>query len=204
MDTPLFTQVELTALGNAINLAQTDAAFRELVVTDLAAALAQVGLALPDRATVRASLIASGMSTDDLDKFDNASLEQCAEAMGSRPLAVGEPGLGMLSGNFYRGVPRFHPAAHWWGFHVPFAFADADDIFKVGQAINSLVGTLGGFLAKAAPPIAPFVTAIVLYVVVQVAVIKGVSVGCQRSGAKGVWVSMVWLAPGVFVPTCVC
>ncbi|PRP95353.1 hypothetical protein ENSA5_40090 [Enhygromyxa salina] len=205
MNAPLFTPTEMLALSNAVTRAQTDEDFRQLVLDDLPAALEQVGLPLPDRRAVRESLVAAGLSDEELAKFDEASLDDAATAMRMRPqFAVQDGDVTAQSDNFYRGVSGFVPAAHWWGFHVPFAFDDIADIFKLAQAINSLVATLGGVIAKAAPPIKPFVLAILLYITVQVAVVTGVSAGCQRSGAKGTWVSMAWAAPGIFVPTCVC
>jgi hypothetical protein len=82
----------------------------------------------------------------------------------------------------------------WWGFHVEFGHDDLEQILTAADAINSVVSLIGGNIPSPAQPwirlLAPFVASLHEG-------LRGLDQGC------GIYVSMSWFAPGVFIPTTV-
>jgi len=84
--------------------------------------------------------------------------------------------------------------AFWWGFHVEFGHDDLEIILNSADAVNSVVSLIGGNIPSPAQPwirlLAPFVASVHQG-------LRGLDQGC------GIYVSMSWFAPGVFLPTTV-
>lgn len=81
--------------------------------------------------------------------------------------------------------------AFWWGFHLQIPEQALEEI---GTAIAN--GTpFVGLLGSVTGPAAPYITLIVAFINAEYAWMKGVNRG------KGVYLSMTWAAPGIFVPT---
>jgi hypothetical protein len=84
--------------------------------------------------------------------------------------------------------------AFWWGFHIQVSRED------VQQLINGFGGanTFIGLLAPIVPPvIRPFLAVVRVFLEVSTAVLRALDRG------RGVYISMSWFAPGIFVPTSV-
>jgi len=82
----------------------------------------------------------------------------------------------------------------WWGIQ----FVVEEPALKYVLSIDGIAGAVEGFLAAAAaaaPPADLIVGALALYFAVEAAVITAVDQG------KGVYLSMTWIAPGLFLPT---
>jgi hypothetical protein len=101
--------------------------------------------------------------------------------------------------------------AFWWGFH--FGLSTADLVTFIQEVVAAIaagavalsifaaaVGRLLGQLTWAAmcanPPVA---AALVVYLVGEAVAIGVVAGTCK---CAGIWLSMSWATPGVFVPTC--
>ena len=84
--------------------------------------------------------------------------------------------------------------AFWWGFHVEFGHDDLETILTSADAVNTVVSLIGGNIPSPAQPwirlLAPFVASVHQG-------LRGLDQGC------GIYVSMSWFAPGVFIPTTV-
>ena len=84
--------------------------------------------------------------------------------------------------------------AFWWGFHMQFGHADLVRVLDSADTLNDLVAVIGGNIPSPAQPwiklIAPFVSA-------THAALRGLDRG------QGIYISMSWIAPGIFVPTSV-
>ncbi|SNY52477.1 PLAT/LH2 domain-containing protein [Paractinoplanes atraurantiacus] len=84
--------------------------------------------------------------------------------------------------------------AFWWGFHVQFSHEDLVTILDSADMINTTVAVIGGNIPSPAAPwikmLAPFVAALH----------NGLR---SLDHGNGIYVSMSWFAPGVFVPTTV-
>jgi hypothetical protein len=81
--------------------------------------------------------------------------------------------------------------AFWWGFH----FVVPEELMEVWTSAG--IG-LGAVLAAVAPetgPAAPFVWLAGAYLAAEFELAKRVNRG------RGVYVSMLWVAPGIFLPT---
>jgi hypothetical protein len=84
--------------------------------------------------------------------------------------------------------------AFWWGFHIEISHEDLDVFLAVGSTVNTIVGAIGGGIPSPAQP----------FIVIAAEFVKG-ALGLLKSldRGRGVYISMSWFAPGVFVPTSV-
>ncbi len=82
----------------------------------------------------------------------------------------------------------------WWGFHVEFGHDDLESVLTAADAVNRVVSLIGGNIPSPAQPwirlLAPFIASVHQG-------LRGLDQGC------GIYVSMSWFAPGVFIPTTV-
>lgn len=84
--------------------------------------------------------------------------------------------------------------AFWWGFHVQISNEDVNTIVNVADGATTVLDFL---LAVAPPAIKPFLAAVRIFVTLSKEVLRAVNRG------RGVYISMSWFAPGLFVPTAV-
>ncbi|MFN0249067.1 MAG: hypothetical protein ACKV2T_19440 [Kofleriaceae bacterium] len=84
--------------------------------------------------------------------------------------------------------------AFWWGFHIQISREDLMTFLSAADPINAMIGTIGGGIPSPASP----------FIAIAAAFVAG-ALGLMRSldRGRGVYVSMLWIAPGIFVPTSV-
>jgi hypothetical protein len=83
--------------------------------------------------------------------------------------------------------------AFWWGFHVEISHQDLLAFLDTATPINAIAAAIGPVTG----PAAPFVALIAGFIAGALELLRGLDRG------RGVYVSMSWFAPGVFVPTSV-
>lgn len=83
--------------------------------------------------------------------------------------------------------------AFWWGFHIQISHQDLQALLGVADPINQLAVMIGPVTG----PAAPFVLLAATFVAGALALLRSLDRG------RGVYVSMSWFAPGIFVPTSV-
>jgi hypothetical protein len=81
--------------------------------------------------------------------------------------------------------------AFWWGFHFVIPHDALHSILIGGNAVNTFVELLG----PETGPAAPFVEIAAALVGKMLDIMRDMDVG------NGIYFSMTWIAPGVFVPT---
>lgn len=84
--------------------------------------------------------------------------------------------------------------AFWWGFHIQISHEDLMSFLSAADPINALIGAIGGGIPS---PAAPFIALAAAFVAGALGILRGVDKG------RGVYVSMSWFAPGIFIPTTV-
>jgi hypothetical protein len=84
--------------------------------------------------------------------------------------------------------------AFWWGFHIEIGHNDLETVLNAADTVNALVGLIGGNIPSPAAPwiklLAPFVAS----------VHQGLR---ALDRGRGIYISMSWFAPGIFIPTSV-
>jgi hypothetical protein len=86
---------------------------------------------------------------------------------------------------------RITVATYWWGFHFKIPESLMTDWTGVGVTVGEILSLVSGFTG----PAAPFVELIATYIQAEFKLARQVDEG------YGVYVSMSWYAPAVFVPT---
>ncbi|ULR55594.1 hypothetical protein [Streptomyces deccanensis] len=84
--------------------------------------------------------------------------------------------------------------AFWWGFHVEIDHPTLGQILDSADTVNTLVGTIGGAIFS---PAQPWIVLVAKFVAGAHQLLRGLDRG------NGIYISMSWFAPGVFVPTTV-
>ena len=84
--------------------------------------------------------------------------------------------------------------AFWWGFHIQISPQDLSHFLHGSSAVNELVGAIGGGIPS---PAAPWIALAAVFVAASLQLLRSVDRG------RGIYVSMSWFAPGIFVPTSV-
>ncbi|MEV4364395.1 hypothetical protein [Nonomuraea sp. NPDC049625] len=84
--------------------------------------------------------------------------------------------------------------AFWWGFHVEIGHDDLETILKSADMVNATVAAIGGNIPS---PAAPWIKLLAPFVAAVHERLRAMDRGC------GIYVSMSWFAPGVFIPTSV-
>jgi hypothetical protein len=82
----------------------------------------------------------------------------------------------------------------WWGFHIEIDHPTLVTVLNAADTANTLIGLIGGGVPS---PAAPFIAAAAAFVAGSIAVVRSLDAG------NGVYISMSWFAPGVFIPTTV-
>lgn len=83
--------------------------------------------------------------------------------------------------------------AFWWGFHVEISHQDLVAFLGTAAPINAIAASIGPVTG----PAAPFVALVAGFIAGALELLRGLDRG------RGVYVSMSWFAPGVFIPTSV-
>lgn len=84
--------------------------------------------------------------------------------------------------------------AFWWGFHIQISHADVQMIINGMNGAGALIDALTPLVP---PVIRPFLAVVKIFLDVSAAVLRALDRG------RGVYISMSWFAPAVFVPTSV-
>lgn len=84
--------------------------------------------------------------------------------------------------------------AFWWGFHVEFSHQAAIRILDSADVLNSVVSSIGGSIPS---PAQPWIKLLAPFIAGAHKLLRELDKG------RGLYVSMSWFAPGVFVPTAV-
>jgi hypothetical protein len=82
----------------------------------------------------------------------------------------------------------------WWGFHIQISHEDLITFLNSFEPINAVIGTIGGGIPS---PAAPWIALVASFIAGALGLLRTLDKG------RGVYVSMLWWAPGVFVPTTV-
>lgn len=83
--------------------------------------------------------------------------------------------------------------AFWWGFHIECSSQGLRDFLSVADPINAIAKAIGPMTG----PAAPFVLAAAAFIAASLQLLRNLDRG------NGVYISMSWFAPGVFIPTTV-
>ncbi len=84
--------------------------------------------------------------------------------------------------------------AFWWGFHIEISHEDLQVFLSSADPINAVIGAIGGGIPS---PAAPFIAIAAAFVAGALGLLRSLDRG------RGVYVSMSWFAPGIFIPTSV-
>jgi hypothetical protein len=84
--------------------------------------------------------------------------------------------------------------AFWWGFHVQISREDLRSFLDGAGSVNAIVAAFGGSIPS---PAQPFITLAAVFVSGALGLLESLDRG------SGVYISMTWFAPGIFVPTSV-
>jgi hypothetical protein len=82
----------------------------------------------------------------------------------------------------------------WWGFHIQISHEDLNTFLNSFEPINAVIGAIGGGIPS---PAAPWIALAAAFIAGALQLLRTLDKG------RGVYVSMLWWAPGVFVPTTV-
>jgi len=84
--------------------------------------------------------------------------------------------------------------AFWWGFHIEIDHPSLESILTSADSVNALVGMIGGTIPSPAQP----------WIVLAAQFVAGVHQLLRSlDRGQGVYISMSWFAPGIFMPTSV-
>ena len=83
--------------------------------------------------------------------------------------------------------------AFWWGFHIEIPRNDLQQFLSVANPVAAIIAAIGPVTG----PAAPFIGLAAAFIAVSLGLLKGLDRG------RGVYVSMSWFAPSIFVPTSV-
>lgn len=81
----------------------------------------------------------------------------------------------------------------FWGFHIEISSGGLTHFLSVAQPVNAIVAAIGPVTG----PAAPFILAAAGFVAGALKLLKNLDHG------QGVYISMSWVTPGVFIPTTV-
>lgn len=84
--------------------------------------------------------------------------------------------------------------AFWWGFHI---VVSHEDVVAIVNAFDGLDQFINAISAVVPGVIRPFLGVVKIFLEISSAVLRAVDRG------RGVYISMSWFAPGIFVPTSV-
>jgi hypothetical protein len=84
--------------------------------------------------------------------------------------------------------------AFWWGFHIEISHEELQKFLNSADPINAVIGSIGSSIPS---PAAPWIALAAAFIAGALKLLRNLDKG------RGVYVSMSWFAPGVFVPTTV-
>lgn len=84
--------------------------------------------------------------------------------------------------------------AFWWGFHIQISHEDVRGVIDAINGAQVLIGALG---SNVPAKVRPFLAPVQVFLEISKAVLQALDRG------NGVYISMSWFAPGIFVPTSV-
>lgn len=79
----------------------------------------------------------------------------------------------------------------WWGFHIEISSEGIQDLTDTIDPINTIISLIG----SSAGPTAPYIPIAAAFIAGALGLIKKLDQG------KGIYISMSWFAPGIFIPT---
>lgn len=130
------------------------------------------------------------------DKLQDLAAEVARKWLFEHDLAVGPasefkaflkaPGSAAKAGTVAR--------AFWWGWHVEISHADLTTFLATATTVNTIVGAIGGGIPS---PAQPFIVLAATFIQGALGLLKTLDRG------RGVYISMSWFTPGVFIPTSV-
>lgn len=123
-----------------------------------------------------------------------ARTARAAMATGDQALPAWEDFLSALQTPSSAPRGGTYARAFWWGFHIKISREDLRQFLATAAPINTIIGAIGGGIPS---PAAPFIAAAAAFVAGALSLLEGL----DRGG--GVYVSMSWFAPGIFIPTSV-
>ncbi len=82
--------------------------------------------------------------------------------------------------------------AFWWGFHIELDHGTLEQVLNASDTVNALVGVVGGSIPS---PAQPWIVLAAQFVDAAIELVRKADEG------NGVYISMSWFAPGIFVPT---
>ncbi|MEH1843176.1 MAG: hypothetical protein V7L20_31690 [Nostoc sp.] len=82
----------------------------------------------------------------------------------------------------------------WWGFNIEISHSALNSFINSADPINTAIDTIGGSTTGAA---APWIKLIALFIAGALKLLKTLDKG------RGIYISMSWFAPGIFIPTSV-
>lgn len=144
-----------------------------------------------------ASLDALVASSEQLRTAVEATMVRSArQALASSDAAVPstQDMAALLSGGGLTAKGGTVVRAFWWGFHIQISHEDLQAFLGGANAVNTIVDMIGGNIPS---PAAPFIHLAAIFVAGALQLLAGLDRG------NGVYISMSWFAPGVFVPTSV-
>jgi hypothetical protein len=121
----------------------------------------------------------------------NARNAQIALFGGPVLLPEAEQGRGMVSAPTRGGTVA---RAFWWGFHIEISHEDVLQTITAVDGLNIIVAMLQN---EVPPVVRPFLAVAKVFLDTSKAVLQALDRG------RGVYISMSWFAPGIFVPTSV-
>ncbi|MER6233390.1 hypothetical protein ACFY1L_46295 [Streptomyces sp. NPDC001663] len=90
------------------------------------------------------------------------------------------------------GAPGVTVRVFWWGFHLQIDHDTLRQILDAADTVNELVVAVGGSIPS---PAQPWIRLIGLFVAGTHEALRALDRG------QGLYISMSWFAPGVFIPT---
>jgi hypothetical protein len=84
--------------------------------------------------------------------------------------------------------------AFWWGFHLEISHEYLLRFLNAADPINAVIGSIGGGIPS---PAQPWIALAAAFIAGALKLLRTLDKG------QGVYISMTWFAPGVFVPTSV-
>jgi len=84
--------------------------------------------------------------------------------------------------------------AFWWGFHIQVSHQDVQELINAFDGVQALLQAIGPVVPGV---VRPFLAVAGIFLDVSKNVLRAVDRG------RGVYISMSWFAPGIFVPTSV-
>ncbi|NJM55149.1 MAG: hypothetical protein HC841_03820 [Verrucomicrobiae bacterium] len=139
-------------------------------------------------------LLISGQDLRDELKLVAAKSARKALADGDSEVPSLQDFVTMLDGFSAKSKGGTAVRAFWWGFHVQVSHEDMQSFVEGAGSVNDIVGAIGGSIPS---PAQPYIKLAATFIKATLGLLDGLDHG------RGVYVSMSWFAPGVFVPTSV-